>query len=100
MRVILGSTVSKIKIKHIHSPGWHSCPPWVYFIHNLIIMEENKLTEEEVKIFEGCKTLPPEFAEATDFKAEEAIDLDYSIKLPENYSLGRWIYKTSNQGGL
>lgn len=63
-------------------------------------MEENKLTEEEVKIFEGCKTLPPEFAEATDFKAEEAINLDYSIKLPESYSLGKWIYKTSNQGWL
>jgi len=63
-------------------------------------MEENKLTEEEVKIFESCKTLPPEFAEATDFKAEEAIDLDYSIKLPESYSLGKWIYKTSNQNWL
>lgn len=61
-------------------------------------MEE--LTEEEIKIFESCLTLPPEFAEATDFKAEEAIKLDYSIKLPESYSLGKRIYKTSNQGWL
>lgn len=60
----------------------------------------DKLTEEEIKVFESCKTLPPEFAEATDFKAEEAIKLDYSIELPESYSLGKWIYKTSNQGWL
>lgn len=63
-------------------------------------MTMEELTEEEIKIFESCKTLPPEFAEVTDFKAEEAIDLDYSIKLPESYSLGKWIYKTSNQGWL
>lgn len=63
-------------------------------------VSNDKLTEEEVKVFESCKTLPPEFAEATDFSAEEAIALDYSIKLPESYSLGKWIYKTSNQGGL
>jgi hypothetical protein len=30
--------------------------------------------------------------------AEEAIGLDYSIKLPESFSPGKWIYKTSNQG--
>lgn len=59
-----------------------------------------KLTEEEIKIFESCKTLPPEFAEATDFSAEEAIKLDYSIKLPESFSLGKWIYKTNYQGWL
>lgn len=63
-------------------------------------VSEWKLTEEEIKVFESCKTLPPEFAEATDFSAEEAIKIDYSIELPESYSLGKWIYKTSNQGGL
>ena len=47
----------------------------------------DKLTEEEIKVFESCKTLPPEFAEATDFSAEEAIKIDYSIELPESYSL-------------
>jgi len=41
--------------------------------------------------------LPEDMAEATDFKAEEAVELDYSIKLPEFFSLGEWIYETSNQ---
>ena len=58
------------------------------------------LTEEEVKIFESCKTLPPEFAEATDFEATEAIKVDYDVKLPEFFSLWKWIYKTSSQGSL
>lgn len=63
-------------------------------------MEQPKLSEEEIRAFEWALTLPPEFAEATDFIAEEAIDLDYSVKLPESFSLGKWIYKTSNQGWL
>ena len=45
--------------------------------------EQPTLSEEEIRVFESCKTLPPEFAEATDFNAEEAIKLDYSIELPE-----------------
>lgn len=65
-------------------------------IRKLISMD--KLTEEEIRVFESCKTLPEEFAEATDFSAEEAIKLDYSVQLPESFSLGKWIYKTSNQG--
>lgn len=48
----------------------------------------------------GCLTLPEAMAEATDFKAEEAIKLDMSIKLPSSYSLWQWIYKTSNQWSL
>lgn len=60
----------------------------------------DKLTEEEIKVFESCKTLPEEFAEATDFSAEEAIKLDYSVQLPESFSLGKWIYRTSNQNWL
>lgn len=47
-----------------------------------------------------CLTLPEDMAEATDFKAEEAIKLDMSIKLPDFYSLWQWIYKTSNQWTL
>jgi len=47
-----------------------------------------------------CLTLPEDMAEATDFKAEEAVELDYSIKLPEFFSLGEWIYETSNQWSL
>lgn len=48
----------------------------------------------------GCLTLPEDMAEATDFKAEEAIELDYSVKLPEFFSLWEWIYETSNQWSL
>ena len=57
----------------------------------------DKLTDEEVRAYEGALTLPEDMAEATDFKAEEAIKLDKSVKLPESFSLGKWIYKTSNQ---
>jgi hypothetical protein len=47
----------------------------------------DKLTDKELRAFEGCLTLPASFAEATDFEAEEAIKVDYSVKLPEFYSL-------------
>lgn len=63
-------------------------------------MVTKKLTEEELRAFEGALTLPEDMAEATDFEAEEAIKLDMSVKLPDFYSLGKWIYKTSNQGNL
>lgn len=63
-------------------------------------MEQPALSEEEIRAFEWALTLPEGMAEATDFSAEEAIDLDYSVELPESYSLGKWIYKTSNQGWL
>ena len=59
-----------------------------------------RLTDEEIKIFESALTLPESFAEATDFVAEEAIKVDYSTQLPSSFSLGKWIYKTSNQGAL
>lgn len=48
----------------------------------------------------GCLTLPEDMCDERDFKAEEAIDLDLSVKLPDTYSLGMWIYKTSNQWAL
>lgn len=63
-------------------------------------MSKAILTEKERRAFEGCLTLPASFAEATDFQAEEAIKVDYSVKLPEFFSLGKWIYKTSNQWSL
>lgn len=63
-------------------------------------MDKEVLTEEELKAFEWALTLPEEMAEATDFEAEEAIKVDYSVKLPEFFSLWKWIYKTSNQGNL
>lgn len=61
---------------------------------------EKILTDEEEKIFWSALTLPEDMVEATDFEAEEAIKLDYSVKLPDFFSLGKWIYKTSNQGSL
>ena len=63
-------------------------------------MDKETLTEEELRAFEWALTLPEDMAEATDFDATEAIKLDMSVKLPEFYSLGKWIYKTSNQGSL
>ena len=60
----------------------------------------NQLSDEEIRAIESARCLPEDMAEATDFDAEEAIDLDYSIQLPDNFSLGKWIYKTSNQGAL
>ena len=63
-------------------------------------MEQPTLSEEEIRAFEWALTLPEGMAEATDFSAEEAIDLDYSIELPKSFSLWKWIYKTSNQWGL
>ena len=56
------------------------------FILNQISMER-KLTEEEIRAFEGALTLPEDMAEATDFEATEAIKVDYSVKLPEFFSL-------------
>lgn len=58
------------------------------------------LTEEDIRAIEWALTLPEDMAEATDFDATEAIKLDMSVKLPEFFSLGKWIYKTSNQWSL
>ena len=44
-----------------------------------------------------CLTLPMEYADERDFKADEAIKLDFSIELPDSFSLGKWIYKTNYQ---
>lgn len=59
-----------------------------------------ELTDEQVKAIEWCLTLPEEMAEATDFKAEEAINLDLTVKLPKFFSLWEWIYETQNQWAL
>lgn len=63
-------------------------------------MSKEILTEEDIRAIEWALTLPEDMAEATDFEAEEAIKVDYSVKLPEFFSLWKWIYKTSNQGSL
>ena len=63
----------------------------------LLILKYNQHTmPEEFKAW--CLTLPAEFADVRDFKAEEAIQLDMDIVLPESFSLGKWIYKTNYQG--
>ena len=49
--------------------------------------------------YNGCLTLPEELADARDFKAEETIELDWSIKLPKSFSLGERIYQTNYQNG-
>ena len=58
------------------------------------------LTEKDIRAIQWCLTLPEDMVEATDFEAEEAIKVNYSVKLPSSYSLGKWIYKTSNQWNL
>lgn len=60
------------------------------------------MSDDKLKFPEDpwCLALPESFAEATDFKAEEAIELDMSVKLPDFYSLWEWIYETQNQWAL
>jgi hypothetical protein len=50
--------------------------------------------------YNWCLTLPEDMCDERDFKAEEAIKIDKTIKLPSSYSLWKWIYKTSNQWAL
>lgn len=55
---------------------------------------------EELLLDPWCLSLPEELADERDFKAEQAIDIDWSVELPESFSLGEWIYKTNYQGSL
>ena len=57
-------------------------------------------TMEELLLDPWCLTLPEELADERDFKAEEAIKIDWSVKLPDSFSLGEWIYKTNYQGSI
>lgn len=56
-----------------------------------------KYTMDETKVYNWCLTLPQEFADARDYKAETTIELDTSIKLPKSFSLWEWIYSTNYQ---
>jgi len=47
--------------------------------------------------YNWCLTLPEELADARDFKAEQTIDLDWSIKLPKTFSLWERVYSTNYQ---
>lgn len=62
--------------------------------------EELNLTEEELNAMQSALTLPSDLAEATDFEASEAVELDMKIKLPDFFSLGEWIYETQNQWSI
>ena len=66
------------------------------FLDRLVLKYNQYIMPEEFKTW--CLTLPAEFADARDFKAEEAIQLDMDIVLPESFSLWKWIYKTNYQG--
>ena len=46
-----------------------------------------------------CLTLSEDMMDSRDFKAEEVIQLDYSLELPKHFSLGERIYKTNYQNG-
>ncbi len=65
-------------------------------------MEEKEIifTDEELEAYWSALTMPEDMAEATDFTAEEAIKIDMNVKLPEFFSLWKWIYKTSNQWAI
>lgn len=51
----------------------------------------------DLEHYNWCLTLPEWLADARDYKAEATIELDYSIKLPNSFSLGEWIYSTNYQ---
>ena len=67
-----------------------------YVENPLYTVNENQM--DDFENYNWCLTLPEEFADSRDFKAEEAIELDMDIELPTSYSLGKWIYKTNYQG--
>ena len=47
-----------------------------------------------------CLALPQEYSDARDFKAEEAIKVDENVKLPESFSLWKYIWETNYQWSL
>ena len=57
------------------------------------------MTEEEI-YDPWCLSLPKEFSDERDFKAEEAIKIDDNVELPESFSLGKWIWETNYQWGI
>lgn len=58
------------------------------------------ITDKDLPFIESCLTLSQDMCEATDFKADEAINIDKLISLPEFYSLWERIYETQNQGSI
>lgn len=55
---------------------------------------------EEILENPWCLSLPQEFVDERDFKAEEAIKVDTEIVLPESFSLGKWIWETNYQWAI
>ena len=64
----------------------------------ILYSKYNQMTDKECLLEDPwCLSLPKDMADERDFKAEQAIELDYSIELPESFSLGERIYKTNYQ---
>ena len=46
-----------------------------------------------------CLTLSEDMMDSRDFRAEDVIELDYSLQLPKHFSLWERVYKTNYQNG-
>ena len=57
------------------------------------------MAEEYTRENPWCLTLSEDMMDERDFKAEEVIELDYSIKLPKTFSLWERVYMTNYQNG-
>ena len=66
----------------------------------LELLVNKYFTMDEILENPWCLSLPEEMVDERDFKAEQAIQIDYSIKLPDSFSLGEWIYKTNYQWAI
>jgi len=53
----------------------------------------------EIREDPWCLTLSEDMMDERDFKAGEAIELDYTIELPKSFSLGKWVRTTNYQNG-
>lgn len=74
-----GSTVPKIKIRHIKGSEWISCPPYIFLFQNLhnIMEEEVKVVETEV-VEEAApveEEAVEEVAAEEEAPAEEAVEV-------------------------
>lgn len=67
-------------------------------IYKTIKLLIHKLTKmSEIREDPGCLTLSEDMMDERDFKAEETVELDYSIELPKSFSLGKWVRTTNYQ---
>lgn len=69
----------------------------IYKTIELLIHKFTKMSE--IREDPGCLTLSEDMMDERDFKAEETVELDYTIELPKSFSLGKWIRNTNYQNG-